>query len=169
MISSPGCSSIGRESTAARGGPPPARHRVGRMEELRVLAGRPATREVSAVEVAREALERIRDARDLNAFAAVDEDAVMAQAAERDAGPPSGPLHGVPIAVKDNIDVAGLPTRAGSRVLPAEPAAADAAVVARMRAAGAVIVGKTAMHELALGVINPGVGNPLLPGRVAGG
>ena len=134
-----------------------------------MLAGRLATREVSAVEVARETLERIRDARDLNAFAAVDEDAVMAQAAERDAGPPSGPLHGVPIAVKDNIDVAGLPTRAGSRVLPAEPAEADAAVVARMRAAGAVIVGKTTMHELALGVINPGVGNPRLPGQVAGG
>jgi mandelamide amidase len=139
------------------------------MEELRALAGRLAAGEVSATEVARETLARIRDAAGLGAFATVDEEAVLDAAAERDAQPPRGPLHGVPVAVKDNIDVTGLPTRAGSRALPGEPASADAAVVARLRAAGAVIVGKLAMHELALGVISPGVGNPLLPGRVAGG
>ncbi|MBX5441968.1 MAG: amidase [Solirubrobacteraceae bacterium] len=139
------------------------------MEELRGLAGRLATGELSATEVARRTLERIRDAAALGAFAAVDEEAVLAQAAACDARPAQGPLHGVPIAVKDNIDVAGLPTRAGSRALPDAPAQADAEVVARLRAAGAVIVGKLAMHELALGVISPGVGNPRLPGRVAGG
>lgn len=63
-----------------------------------------------------------------------------------------GPLHGVAVAVKDNMDVQGLPTRAGSAVFAdAAPAIADAEVVARLRAAGAVVVAKTHLHELAYG------------------
>ena len=63
-----------------------------------------------------------------------------------------GPLSGMPVAVKDLIDVAGLPTRCGSAVLAdAAPARADAAVVARLRAAGAVVVAKTHTHEFAYG------------------
>lgn len=86
-----------------------------------------------------------------------------------------GPLHGVAVAVKDNIDVAGLPTRGGSAVLAdAPPAAADAEVVARLRAAGAVVVAKTHLHELAYGptgaVSADGPArHPTDPDRITGG
>lgn len=86
-----------------------------------------------------------------------------------------GPLHGVAVAVKDNIDVAGLPTRGGSAVLAdAPPAVADAEVVARLRAAGAVVVAKTHLHELAYGptgavsVAGP-ARHPEHPDRITGG
>jgi amidase len=83
---------------------------------------------------------------------------------------------GLRVAVKDLIDMAGVPTTAGSRVVAstAEPAAADAACLAGLRAAGARIVGRTNLHELALGVtgINPWFGtpvNPLGPSLAPGG
>lgn len=60
-----------------------------------------------------------------------------------------GPLHGIPIGVKDLIDVAGLPTRAGSPLTSSEPAAEDAPVVARLREAGAIVLGKTVTTEWA--------------------
>ncbi len=84
----------------------------------------------------------------------------------RKSGAEAGPLHGLPIAIKDLFDVAGEPTTAGSRVLAGAPAAsADAAVVTRLRAAGAVLVGKTNMTEFAFsGVgINPHYGTPANP------
>ena len=91
----------------------------------------------------------------LHAFVAVNPEDVRAQArasAERwRAGKPLGPLDGVPVAVKDEIDVEGYPTTVGTSFLN-RVAAADATVVARLRAAGAVIVGKTNMHELG---VNP--------------
>ncbi|WP_425229961.1 amidase [Sphingomonas sp.] len=62
-----------------------------------------------------------------------------------------GPLDGIPVAIKDVIDVAGLPTRCHSRVTDPAPVADDAAIVARLRAAGAVILGKLATHEFAIG------------------
>ncbi len=87
-------------------------------------------------------------------------------------GPGDGPL----VAVKDLVDVAGLPTTCGCRAVAeaAQPAAADAACVAAVRAGGGRIVGKTALHELAFGVSgeNPWYGtpqNPLDAGRVPGG
>lgn len=91
-----------------------------------------------------------------------------------DGAPTDGPLAGVAISVKDNIDVRGLATTAGSTLLPADPVAADAATVAALRAAGAVVVGKTNMHELALGVTSDNAthGPVLLPAdplRSAGG
>jgi indoleacetamide hydrolase len=81
---------------------------------------------------------------------------------------------GLSIAVKDNVDVLGLPTRGASPALPDEPAAADAPVVAAVRAAGMRIAGKANMHELAFGITsdNPWAGrvdNPALPGHLAGG
>jgi aspartyl-tRNA(Asn)/glutamyl-tRNA(Gln) amidotransferase subunit A len=86
----------------------------------------------------------------LNAFVAVDAAGAATQARESDArraqGKPIGRLDGVPIAVKDNIDVAGLPTQAGMPGARA-PAKHDAAVVERLRGAGAVILGKTGMDE----------------------
>jgi aspartyl-tRNA(Asn)/glutamyl-tRNA(Gln) amidotransferase subunit A len=73
---------------------------------------------------------------------------------ERDRGVARSPLHGLPLSVKDLIDMKGLPTTAASRVREGHVAAADAPVVARLRAAGAVIIGKTNLHEFALGTTN---------------
>jgi aspartyl-tRNA(Asn)/glutamyl-tRNA(Gln) amidotransferase subunit A len=83
--------------------------------------------------------------------------------AARAAGVEQGPLAGLPISIKDLFDVAGEPTRAGSRSRDdALPATADAAIVARLRAAGAVIVGKTTMSEFAFSALglNPHDGTP---------
>jgi hypothetical protein len=93
-------------------------------------------------------------------FVAVDADDVRAQAgastARFAAGAPLGPLDGVPVAIKDELDQRGYPTRVGSVVFDDRPAATDATVVARLRAAGALLVGKTNMHEIG---INPTGGN----------
>jgi len=72
--------------------------------------------------------------------------------ARRVRGQASGPLEGIPVLVKDNMDVAGWPTTAGSRALIGLFASRDAEIVGRLRQAGAVIIGKTAMHELACGI-----------------
>ncbi|GAB2919633.1 amidase [Rhodococcus aerolatus] len=112
-------------------------------------------------------------------MAARDDGAARAAARAADeelaAGTWRGPLHGVPVAVKDNIDVAGMPTRCGSAVLAdAPPAAADAEAVARLRAAGAVVVAKTHCHEFAYGptgAVNAAgpAANPHDPSRITGG
>ncbi len=106
--------------------------------------------ELSPREAVQEALERIeRDDPAYNAFITVRGDEALAEA---DAlGPPGGPLHGVPVGVKDVIDVAGTRTTAASKVLADNVATADATVVARLRAAGAVVVGKLNTHEFAWG------------------
>ncbi|MFD8691761.1 amidase [Streptomyces sp. NPDC059651] len=85
---------------------------------------------------------------------------------------PSGPLDGVPVSVKDLFDVAGTPTWAGCEALReagGAPVAQDAAVVARLRAAGALVLGKTRMDEFAFGTVTPGTRNPRCPERSAGG
>jgi aspartyl-tRNA(Asn)/glutamyl-tRNA(Gln) amidotransferase subunit A len=91
----------------------------------------------------------------LGAFVAVAGEHALAQAraadAERRSGLDRGPLHGIPVAVKDVIDVARLPTTGGSRLYERNFAAADAAVVTRLIAAGAVILGKTRLVELGYG------------------
>lgn len=74
--------------------------------------------------------------------------------AQRRAGAPCGPLHGVPLLFKDNIDVAGMPATAGSRALAQRLPLRDADVVRRLRHAGAVVLGKTTLHELACGITN---------------
>ncbi len=85
-----------------------------------------------------------------------------------------GPLAGIPFSVKDNIDAAGFTTTAGSPLVPEAPAEVDAGVVAVLRDAGGVVVGKTNMHELALGITGNNtaygpVRNPADPARSAGG
>jgi aspartyl-tRNA(Asn)/glutamyl-tRNA(Gln) amidotransferase subunit A len=91
----------------------------------------------------------------LNAFITVmaEEARAAADRADREiaAGHYRGPLHGIPISLKDLIDVAGVPTTAASRVREGHTAAADATVVSRLRDAGAVLVGKTNLHEFAFG------------------
>ncbi len=91
-----------------------------------------------------------------NAVAARNDEAALEAAAAADeqlaAGNWIGPLHGVAVAVKDNIDVAGMPTRCGSAVLESAPAARrDARIVEKLREAGAVVVAKTHLHEFAYG------------------
>jgi aspartyl-tRNA(Asn)/glutamyl-tRNA(Gln) amidotransferase subunit A len=91
----------------------------------------------------------------LNAYITRLDEAALAQAKEAEleitAGHYRGPLHGVPVAVKDNIAVAGAVTTAGSKVLANNLTTEDAEVVRRLRAAGAIIVGKTNMFEMAAG------------------
>jgi aspartyl-tRNA(Asn)/glutamyl-tRNA(Gln) amidotransferase subunit A len=85
-----------------------------------------------------------------------------------------GPLHGIPISLKDLIDAAGVVTTAGSRVLHDRVAPADATVVARLREAGAIVIGRTNLHEFALGTTGEdsafgAVRHPLDATRIAGG
>ncbi|WP_328702879.1 amidase [Arenibaculum pallidiluteum] len=141
------------------------------------LAGGRAT----AVALAEEALARIEDpaGEGARAFTHVNRDAVLAQARASDLlraqGIAPSPLAGIPVSVKDLFDVAGEVTTAGSRILrDAPPAERDAPAVARLRAAGAVILGRTNMTEFAfsgLGV-NPHYGTPGNPfdrARIPGG
>jgi aspartyl-tRNA(Asn)/glutamyl-tRNA(Gln) amidotransferase subunit A len=149
------------------------------MEPIATLATRLRSRALSPVDLAKRCLARI-DALDgtLHAFISVDGEATLdaARVAEREiaAGGWRGPLHGIPYGVKDLCDVQGMTTTGGSRVLPRAPATEDSAVVARMRAAGAVLVGKTNLHELAFGPLgtNPNFGdtrNPWDATRHSGG
>jgi aspartyl-tRNA(Asn)/glutamyl-tRNA(Gln) amidotransferase subunit A len=116
------------------------------------LGARIAARELSAVEVARAHLDRIAavDER-VHAFLHVDTDGALAQARRVDAGEVSGPLAGVPLALKDVIVTRDLPTTAGSRILDGWRPPYDATIVERMRAAGIVVLGKTNMDEFAMG------------------
>jgi Asp-tRNA(Asn)/Glu-tRNA(Gln) amidotransferase A subunit family amidase len=112
------------------------------------------SREVSSVEVVRACLDRISAENDeLRTFICVRAGEALAEAAAADKEPSAhGMLHGVPLAVKDLIDVRGTKTTAASRVLEdAAAAEADAECVRRLRAAGAIIVGKTNLHEFAYG------------------
>jgi aspartyl-tRNA(Asn)/glutamyl-tRNA(Gln) amidotransferase subunit A len=132
---------------------------------------------LSPVDLVRECLARIDAHPELNAFITVMRETALseAHAAEREiaAGRCRGPLHGIPVSVKDLIDVAGTPTTSGSAVPPRYPAA-DAPVVARLRHAGAIIIGKTNLHEFAFGTTSDEsafgpVRHPLDPSRSAGG
>ncbi|HEV7461517.1 MAG TPA: amidase [Solirubrobacteraceae bacterium] len=131
---------------------------------------------LSPVELTEAVLERIFERnRELNAYLYVDEDGARAQAraAEEQDPAPERPLRGIPICVKDIIDVADMPTTAGADHWRRDPAA-DAASVARLRAAGAVIVGKGNTNEFAYGIDgqNPhwgDAGNPHDPERITGG
>ena len=111
----------------------------------------------------------------LNAFTHVAGDYARAEAeacdAERRAGRLRGPLHGIPVAIKDIIDVAGMPETCGTGGHDGTPAVRDAVLVARLRAAGAIVLGKTNTYEFAYAAYNEGHGytrNPWDPTRTAG-
>jgi aspartyl-tRNA(Asn)/glutamyl-tRNA(Gln) amidotransferase subunit A len=115
-------------------------------------AKRIADRDVSAVEVAQAHLDRIAAVDgDYNSFLHVDTDGALAQAKRVDAGEVTGPLAGVPLALKDVIVTRGVPTTAGSRILEGWVPPYDATIVERMRDAGIVVLGKTNMDEFAMG------------------
>lgn len=139
-----------------------------------------ATGRVSAREAVEECLRRIA-ARDgaLNSVVALRAEEALAEAGEVDrrlaAGEQVGPLAGVPVLVKDYEDVAGMPTRRGSVLLrDAPPATQDEVVPARLRAAGAVVVGKTNLPEFAIegftdNLLDGPTRNPWGPERTPGG
>jgi indoleacetamide hydrolase len=111
---------------------------------------------ITSTALTTEALARATANADLNAFVTLDEAGALKAAAAFDANDNKDnkdkPLGGVPIVIKDNIEVAGLPCSAGTPALKNYVPRADAPVVAKLRAAGAVIIGKTSMHELAFGI-----------------
>jgi aspartyl-tRNA(Asn)/glutamyl-tRNA(Gln) amidotransferase subunit A len=114
------------------------------------LIDRYRTGDVSPVEVANAMLRRVETTQPaVNALVHIDAEATLAQACASEdrwrRGEPTGLLDGVPVTIKDELDVAGWPTREGSRAFRnAPPAAQDSPVVARLREQGAVILGKTA-------------------------
>lgn len=138
-----------------------------------------ARRDLSPVDLTRACLARI-EARNpaLNAFVTVVPERALEEAARAEAellaGQHRGPLHGIPVGLKDLYDTAGIETAAGSAVLRGRVPDRDAAAVARLREAGAVILGKTNTHEFAWGTTtnNPHTGptrNPWAPDRIPGG
>jgi aspartyl-tRNA(Asn)/glutamyl-tRNA(Gln) amidotransferase subunit A len=137
------------------------------------------TGEVSPVELVRECLEKIDELNPrLNAFITVTADSALQEGAQAEAevrsGKWRGPLHGIPIGLKDLIDTAGVRTTAASAVFESRVPAEDAEVVRKLRAAGAIIVGKQNLHEFAYGGsslisrFGP-VRNPVNPEHIAGG
>jgi aspartyl-tRNA(Asn)/glutamyl-tRNA(Gln) amidotransferase subunit A len=146
---------------------------------LMEAAGLVAGRELSSLELVDACLEQIERTNEvLRAYISVYEDGAREVARAADAmlraGHSLGPLHGVPIALKDNISVKGLLTTAGSKVLADWVPDEDATVTARLKGAGAVIIGKTNMHEFAWGgtSANPHYGfvrNPWDPERFPAG
>jgi aspartyl-tRNA(Asn)/glutamyl-tRNA(Gln) amidotransferase subunit A len=134
---------------------------------------------VSPVEVTRACLERIAQLNPgLNAFITVTADSALddARRAEEDihSGKLKGPLHGIPIALKDLVDTAGVPTTAASAVFGERVPKEGAEIVRRLKAAGAVLLGKTNLHEFAYGgsgIIGafPAARNPRNPELITGG
>ncbi len=124
---------------------------------------------VTCEAVARACIERVASRESVvKAWAHFDGDAVLAQARKLDAATVRGPLHGVPVGVKDVIDTYDMPTQMGSPIYHGYRPAADAACVALLRAAGALIFGKTVTCEFA-GVTAGETTNPHDPSRTPGG
>jgi aspartyl-tRNA(Asn)/glutamyl-tRNA(Gln) amidotransferase subunit A len=136
-------------------------------------------RGVSAVELAQESLQRIREAQPrLNAFITVTEELALEQARRADdefaRGVDRGLLHGIPYALKDNFATRGIRTTCGSKIFVDRIPDRDSAVYRKLIEAGAVLMGKTGLHEFAYGITsdNPHFGtirNPRDPGRIPGG
>jgi Asp-tRNA(Asn)/Glu-tRNA(Gln) amidotransferase A subunit family amidase len=133
-------------------------------------ARRIAAGELSSAALVAACLERIAEREEaVQAWVHIDAEHALGQARERDAAPaPLGPLHGVPVGVKDIVDTADFPTELGTPVHAGRRPRADAACVARLRQAGAVVVGKTVTTELAY--FRPGkTHNPAALDRTPGG
>ncbi|MFG3007331.1 amidase [Streptomyces calvus] len=131
-------------------------------------------RELSPVELTESVLARIAAVEGrLGAYVTVTADAALAAAvrAEREisGSGPRGPLHGIPMALKDLIDAEGIPTTASSHVRAGHVAKRDSRVAERLGAAGAVLLGKTHTHEFAYGLTTPQTNNAWNHSRVAGG
>jgi aspartyl-tRNA(Asn)/glutamyl-tRNA(Gln) amidotransferase subunit A len=142
-------------------------------------ASRLRAREVSAVELARESLRIINEQQPrLNAFITITEEIALGQARRADdelaRGIDRGPLHGIPYALKDLFATRGIRTTGGSKIFADYVPDRDCAVYEKLQASGAVLMGKTGMHELAYGITNNNphfgaVRNPHDPLRIPGG
>jgi aspartyl-tRNA(Asn)/glutamyl-tRNA(Gln) amidotransferase subunit A len=146
---------------------------------LAVAAERVRTRASSPVELVKACLQRIERLNSrLNAYITVTAEAALSRARELEAeakrGQWRGPLHGIPIALKDNIDTAGIRTTAASELFKDRIPTADAEVVRKLKSAGAIVLGKSNLHEFAYGgtssvsYFGP-VHNPWAMDRIPGG
>jgi mandelamide amidase len=133
-------------------------------------------KKITAVSVVRAALERAEQLKDLNAFITLNRDGALAAAAEVDAGERTGALAGLPIVVKDNINSADMPTSGGTPALQHARPTANAPSLQKLLDAGAIIIGKTNLHELAFGITSTNlssfagpVKNPYDQTRIPGG
>jgi len=150
-----------------------------KLQTIAEIAPRLRRKQVSPVELTRDCLDRIAKLNPaLNAFITVTGESALAEAraaeAEIGRGEWRGPLHGIPIALKDLIDTAGTRTTAASALYKDHVAVEDAEVVRRLKQAGAVILGKNNLHEFAYGGSSlvsffGEVHNPRAPGHIAGG
>ena len=148
-----------------------ASHARARLNELSAgeAARLIATGEITSEQLVRACLDRIAEREPaVHAWAFLDPDQAIAQARACDCGPNRGPLHGVPVAVKDVIDTADMPTEMGSAIFKGYRPKVDAACVALVRKAGGVILGKTVTCELA-GIAPRETMNPHDPTRTPGG
>jgi len=133
-------------------------------------------KKMTAVSAVRAALERAEQLKDLNAFIILNKDAALAAAAQVDAGQKTGALAGLPIAVKDNINTADMPTSGGTPALQNARPTKNAPSLQKLLDAGAIVIGKTNMHELAFGITSTNlssfagpVKNPYDKTRIPGG
>jgi Asp-tRNA(Asn)/Glu-tRNA(Gln) amidotransferase A subunit family amidase len=133
-------------------------------------------KKMTAVSAVQAALDRAEQFKDLNAFIIVNKDGALAAAAQVDTGEKTGALAGLPIVVKDNINTADMPTSGGTPALQNARASRNAPSLEKLLDAGAIIVGKTNMHELAFGITSTNlasfagpVKNPYDKTRIPGG
>ena len=147
-------------------------------DDVRALIDDPARRaEVSVVELAEALLARLETRADLHATITLTPELALAQARAADVARARGralPLDGMPLVIKDNVGIAGVPTTVGSRLFADRVASSDAEVTTRIRAAGGVILGTANLHELAFGATSANetfgaVVNPAAPDRIPGG
>ncbi|QOZ24694.1 indoleacetamide hydrolase [Bradyrhizobium sp. CCBAU 51753] len=131
---------------------------------------------VTAVSVVQAALDRAEQLKHLNAFIVLNRDGALAAARQVDAGQRAGPLAGLPIVVKDNINTSDLPTTGGTPALQHARPARNAPSLQKLLDAGAVVIGKTNLHELAFGITSTNlapfagpVRNPYDITRIPGG
>ena len=133
-------------------------------------------KKISAVSAVRAALERAEQLKDLNAFIILNRDGALAAAAKVDSGETKGALAGLPIVVKDNINTADLPTSGGTPALRNARPGRNAPSLQKLLDAGAIVIGKANMHELAFGITSTNlssfagpVKNPYDKTRIPGG
>jgi mandelamide amidase len=166
---------------ACRGAPPPAPP-IADAELLELTAVDAVAAmdrgDFTAERYATALLDRCAAGKKLNAFITLEPERVLARAREADlrrkTGVSLGPLHGIPIPIKDSVNTKELPTTAGTAALRRFRPAADAPVVAALVGAGGIVLGKTNIHELSLGWTSSNrafgpVGNPYDPTRIPGG
>ncbi len=150
--------------------------------DIEILSTMMKAGDTTSAAIVSDSISRARQFAELNVFITLDAEGAAARADELDqlraGGEVLGPLHGIPLVVKDNIHVAGLPNTAGTPSLREFVPTASNGVVERLEAAGAIILGKTNLHELAFGITSNNaafgaVKNPfdarLIPGGSSGG